>query len=84
MCKSGKDRSSMGLTLEHALLLRDEHGLPAEAAAAARQTMRRHGVRRENVRQNTANRSYAFNWLQQRFLPEEYRPPEGSANGGKA
>eukprot|EP01052_Picozoa_sp_SAG31_P009879 SAG31_NODE_529_length_14420_cov_20.000140_12_plen_83_part_00 len=41
-------------------------------------TLRRHGVRRENVRLNTGTDRYAFNALQMNFLPEEYKPPAGS------
>ena len=83
MCKSGKDRTSMSLTLEHGRLLHACHGLPARMAPAAVHTMRRRGVRRDNVQFNTSKRLYAFNWLQQTMLPEPYRPPEGSAKGGK-
>jgi len=84
LCKSGKDRTAMSLTLEHALLLQREHGLDETAAVDALLVMRRHGVRRENVRQNTARRVFAFNWMQQKMLPEAYRPPEGSAKGAAA
>ena len=35
-------------------------------------------------RQNTGRRLFAFNWMQQQFLPEEYRPPQGTARGGVA
>ena len=82
MCKSGKDRTSMSVTLEHGRLLR-ERGLAPALVSDAVQVMRRRGVRRENVRRNTGKRLYAFNWLQQSMLPEAYRPPEGSAKGGK-
>ena len=81
MCKSGKDRTSMSVTLEHGRLLRAVHGLKDPDDAV--HTMRRRGVRRENVRLNTGRRLYAFNWLQQSMLPEPYRPPKGSASGGK-
>ena len=37
MCKSGKDRTSMSLTLEHAGLLQREHGFCQEAASTALQ-----------------------------------------------
>ena len=83
MCKSGKDRTSMSVTLEHGRLLHAQHGLGAAQLADAVHTMRRRGVRRENVRLNTGRRLYAFNWLQQSMLPEAYRPPKGSAKGGK-
>ena len=81
MCKSGKDRTSMSVTLEHGRLLA-EHGLADPSHAVA--VMRRRGARRENVRRNTTRRLYAFNWIQQTQLPEPYRPPKGSAKGGKA
>ena len=84
MCKSGKDRTAMSITLEHGRLLHGQHGLNAQVAAEAVQTMRRRGVRRENVRFNTSRRLYAFNWLQQMALPEPFRPPAGSAKSGKA
>lgn len=56
MCKSGKDRTSMSLTLEHATLLHSEHGLSERSAEQTLEAMRRQGVRRENVRQNTGRR----------------------------
>jgi hypothetical protein len=84
VCKSGKDRTAMSLTLEHALLLQREHGLGEAGTADALATMRRHGVRRENVRQNTSRRVFAFNWVQQKMLPDAYRPPDGSAKGAAA
>ncbi len=74
----------MSITLEHANLLRAKHNLPAPAAEHAVHVARRHGVRRHNVALNTGARVYAFNWMQQQFLPPAYRPPEGSARGGKA
>ena len=83
MCKSGKDRTAMSVTLEHGRLLHRRHGLPESLLAETVQIMRRRGVRRENVRLNTSRRLYAFNWLQQMALPEAYRPPAGSAKGGK-
>ena len=84
MCKSAKDRTSMSVTLEHGRLLGSQHGLGSdEAVLDAVQIMRRRGVRRENVRLNTGKRCFAFNWLQQSMLPDAYRPPKGSAKGGK-
>ena len=83
MCKSGKDRTAMAVTLEHGLLLQ-EHGMVPELATHAVGIMRRRGVRRHNVLLNTKRRTYAFNWMQQQALPEGYCPPEGSATGGKA
>ena len=42
------------------------------------ESMRGHGVRRENVRLNTGVDLFAFNSLQTSFLPAHYRPPPGS------
>ena len=53
MCKSGKDRTSMSVTLEHGRLLQEQHGMALAQLARAVHTMRRRGVRRENVRLNT-------------------------------
>ena len=58
------------------------NGLRKSEATDAVQTMRRRGVRRENAWLNTSRRLYAFNWLQQLALPEQYKPPEGTARGG--
>ena len=40
--------------------------------------MRTHGVRWLNMRKNVHMGHYAFNWLQQRLLPEGYRAPKGT------
>ena len=84
MCKSGKDRTSMSVTLEHGRLLRDHHGLDDAEATHAVGVLRRHGVRRENVRRNMGSRCYAFNDAQQWFLPPALQPPKGAARGGTA
>ena len=80
MCPTGRDRTAMGVTLEHGLLLQ-EHGLDEAASRAAVATMRRSGVRRENAARNGGGRVYHFNGLQASMLPEEYRPPAGSSAG---
>ena len=40
--------------------------------------LRAHGVRWLNMRKNIPFGQYAFNWLQQRLLPEGYRAPKGT------
>lgn len=88
LCKSGKDRTSMSVTLEQAQAIRgdvfsssgvggaEDHRRTIEVANLAR----RHGVRRENVARNVGGRKglYAFNKLQHMMLPSEYQPPEGT------
>jgi hypothetical protein len=76
----------MSVTLEQwrALggLLDRRYGCGAGVAAGATRplldTLRANGVRRENVRINTGSDVFAFNVIQQSFLPEMYRPPDGS------
>ena len=85
-CKSGKDRTGMAATLEEFDALRDWLGGRGyriafgtrEPETHLRDLLRSKGVRRDNVRLNTGNDNYAFNSLQQGFLPEMYRPPPGS------
>ena len=51
---------------------------PGSTAQQVRDVMRSHGVRRENLRLNIGNDRYAFNEYQVPFLPEVYRPPQGT------
>ena len=73
-CKSGKDRTGMSASLEQLVAI--EHALDrAECKLALpRQEvldmMRRHGVRRENVRLNTGTDRFAFNALQVSAIKE--------------
>ena len=77
-CKSAKDRTSMAVTAEQAQLLVERHRLGKAEAAALADEMRIHGVRWQNMRKNVSGGQYAFNWLQQRLLPEIYRAPKGT------
>lgn len=78
-CKSAKDRTSMAVTAEQARLLVERHGLHEAEAAELADEMRRRGVRWQNMRKNVSGPGqYAFNWLQQRLLPEIYRAPSGT------
>jgi inositol polyphosphate-4-phosphatase len=79
-CKSGKDRTGMGVTLEEARLLCD-HLRVVEGRRCCK-LMRRFGVRRDNVEANTGQRKYAFNDVQRLFLPKCFQPPQGSYSGG--
>ena len=78
-CKSGKDRTSMAVTAEQARVLHERHGVSEAEANELLDAMRSHGVRWLNMRKNMgALGQYAFNWLQQRLLPEGYRAPKGT------
>lgn len=79
LCKSGKDRTSMGVTLEQARYISEEAGVIDGFEAC--QLMRKHGVRRMNVYANTGQSCYAFNNIQASLLPKCFRPPVGTNSG---
>mmetsp|Transcript_4709 Transcript_4709/g.7095 ORF Transcript_4709/g.7095 Transcript_4709/m.7095 type:complete len:1360 (-) Transcript_4709:622-4701(-) len=81
-CKSGKDRTSMAVTLEQTRALSRELGILDEKHVC--KLLRRHGIRRVNVLANTHQDKYAFNALQVSSLPRVYRPPKGTYSGSTA
>jgi len=81
-CKSGKDRTGMGVTLEEARFLCDQMNVVGGRKAC--KIIRRFGVRRTNVELNTGQQKYAFNALQRSFLPKCYQPPGGTFGGSVA
>jgi inositol polyphosphate-4-phosphatase len=80
-CKSAKDRTSMSITHEETRLLPE---LPREHALQFANVLREFGVRVANCRKNTGKGAYAFNVLQRKLLPVEYRPPVSVSAGGEA
>ena len=83
LCKSGKDRTSMCVTLEQArYLIEDE--LEVYGGQEIIRVFRKHGVRRMNVWANTGQCLYAFNSIQCQILPMCFRPPPGTFSGSVA
>ena len=74
-CKSGKDRTGMGVTLEEGRVLRETLGLPESSLDDVLRQLRTHGVRRQNVAKNIGSTTYAFSSMAIQFMPPEYRPP---------
>jgi hypothetical protein len=79
LCKSGKDRTSMSVTLELTRAVVDAHNVIDGRNVVS--SMRVHGVRRMNVWGNTGQPMFAFNSIQRSMLPECYRPPAGTFSG---
>jgi hypothetical protein len=71
-CKSAKDRTSMAVTLENIVFLKEKFQITSVAETL--ELMRCYGVRMENVRKNIGRYAYCFNNMQKTMLPLEYRP----------
>ena len=84
MCKSGKDRTAMSVTLEQARLLLARHSVIPEAQEVLTDTFRSEGVRRDCVMKNVGSTFYAFNRLQRALLPKVLQSPESTCGAGES
>lgn len=79
LCKSGKDRTGMGVTLDITRGLVEDLGVTNGKEVCS--LLRLHGVRRVNVYANTGQSLFAFNDIQRMALPVCFRPPHSTYSG---
>uniref|UniRef100_A0A7E4W547 PH domain-containing protein n=1 Tax=Panagrellus redivivus TaxID=6233 RepID=A0A7E4W547_PANRE len=77
-CKSGKDRTSMAVTLEEARFVKEHCGVCSDQLVQVTESLRKNGVRLENCRKNIGKSLYSFSPFQTHFIPKEFRPPAGT------
>merc|ERR1712045_135651 len=77
-CKSGKDRTGMGVTLEQIQILSREYDLAEHEYQKALDAMRSEGTRIDTCEKNIGVKAYAFSTLQLTTFPYQYKAPVGS------
>ena len=80
MCKSGKDRTAMAITLEQSILAKklldiDSNKDKDESIIELANLLREFGVRIQIAEKNIGRKMYSFNIIQRMSLPKEFRPP---------
>ena len=77
-CAEGVGRTSMAITLEHAILLRLKHQLRDDVFYDSLRTTRTVGVQRSNSIKNSGSSMYSMSSLQRALLPNLLKPPMGT------
>lgn len=82
MCKSGKDRTGMLITLREAKLLEQSHIFYKPFFQNYLDLLRGYGTRIRNAEKNTGVPQYMFNTLQNQFLPQQLKAPKCNRGHG--
>lgn len=82
MCKSGKDRTGMLITLREAYLLDKSNFICKSEFQTYLDLLRGYGTRIRNAEKNTGVPQYMFNTLQNRFLPQQLKAPKCNRGHG--
>ena len=77
-CKSGKDRTAMGVTLDQVDFLLENFQLPPSKYQETLDALRRDGCRLLNTEKNIGEKRYAFSGVNYASLPHFYKPPKGT------
>ncbi|XP_063720750.1 uncharacterized protein LOC134847575 isoform X2 [Symsagittifera roscoffensis] len=91
-CKSAKDRTAMGATYEMAELIceyidsvqKSSRFQPGDQIRGALLDSLRRGVRLRNCKMNAGLPKYKFTSLNQRLMPQVFKPPEGTYTGSNS
>ena len=83
MCKSGKDRTGMLITLREAKHLKESRRFDESKFQYYLDLLRSYGTRIRNAEKNTGVPQYMFNSLQNQFLPQQLKAPKYNRGHGK-
>lgn len=82
MCKSGKDRTGMLITLREAKILESSNIISKCSVEGYLDLIRQYGTRIMNTEKNTGKAQYMFNPIQNTFLPKQFKAPKCTRGHG--
>lgn len=82
MCKSGKDRTGMLITLREAKILESSNIISKSSVEGYLDLIRQYGTRIMNTEKNTGKAQYMFNSIQNTFLPKQFKAPKCTRGHG--
>eukprot|EP01084_Bolivina_argentea_P259802 438542_1 len=78
LCKSGKDRTAMSVTLEEAFLIQGTDEGNELITKTMVNLLRSRGIRIKIAEKNVGAPVYSFNAIQRKFIPDLYKAPPGT------